>query len=60
MPVVHHIPVCTFSQRLEILLQLKGCRHEVEFSAVDITRPRSPALLALTGGSSALPRAVNG
>jgi glutathione S-transferase len=58
MTVVHHIPVCPFSQRLEILLELKGQRDAVSFSAVDITRPRAPELLALTGGSSTLPVAV--
>lgn len=55
MAIVHHIPVCPFSQRLEILLELKGCRDQVEFRAVDITRPRSPELLALSGGHTALP-----
>lgn len=55
MPTVHHIPVCPFSQRLEILLTLKGRRDAVEFRVVDITRPRDPALLALTRGSTALP-----
>lgn len=55
MPVVHHIPACPFSQRLEILLALKGCPQAVRFEAVDITWPRPPALLALTGGSTALP-----
>jgi len=54
-PIVHHIPVCPFSQRLEILLALKGKRDAVTFSVVDITRPRPPALLQLSGGSTALP-----
>lgn len=54
-PVVHHIPVCPFSQRLEILLALKGLTDAVVFQPVDITRPRDPVLLALTGGSAALP-----
>ena len=54
-PVVHHIPVCPFSQRLEILLALKGLGDRVEFRVVDITRPRDPALLARTDGSTALP-----
>ncbi|MFO1251712.1 MAG: glutathione S-transferase family protein [Inhella sp.] len=52
---VFHIPVCPFSQRLEILLQLKGWPDAVRFERVDITRPRSPELLALSGGRSALP-----
>lgn len=54
-PIVYHIPVCPFSQRLEILLALKGRQDAVRFSLVDITRPRDPALLAKTGGSTALP-----
>jgi len=52
---VFHIPVCPFSQRLEIALALKGIRDQVAFEVVDITVPRSPALLALAQGSSALP-----
>jgi glutathione S-transferase len=54
-PTIYHIPVCPFSQRLEILLELKGCRDQVDFSVVDITRPRDPELLALTRGTTALP-----
>jgi glutathione S-transferase len=54
-PVVYHIPVCPFSQRLEILLALRGMRDAVEFRVVDITRPRDPALLAKTDGTTALP-----
>lgn len=54
-PILHHIPVCPFSQRVEILLELKGLRGAVDFSVVDITRPRDPALLAKTRGTTALP-----
>ena len=54
-PVVYHIPVCPFSQRLEILLHLKGATGAVNFSVVDITRPRDPELLAKTRGTTALP-----
>jgi glutathione S-transferase len=54
-PVVYHIPVCPFSQRLEILLTLKGAREEVDFHVVDITRPRPPWLIEKTRGTSALP-----
>ena len=43
--IVYHIPVCPFSQRLEILLALR----------VNITKPRDPALLAKTQGTTALP-----
>jgi glutathione S-transferase len=54
-PVVYHIPVCPFSQRLEILLALKGCSDAVEFRLVDVTRPRDPELLLKTRGTTALP-----
>ena len=54
-PVVYHIPVCPFSQRLEILLALKGLRGAVDFHMVDITRPRADWLLARTRGTTALP-----
>jgi glutathione S-transferase len=54
-PIVHHIPVCPFSQRLEILLALKGATDAVEFRLVDITKPRDPELLSKTRGTTALP-----
>lgn len=50
-----HIPVCPFSQRLEILLELKGLRDRVDFHVVDITQPRPEWLLAKSRGSTALP-----
>lgn len=53
--ILHHIPVCPFSQRLEILLALRGREDAVEFRVVDITRPRDPELLAKTRGTTALP-----
>lgn len=53
--IVYHIPVCPFSQRLEILLALRGQQDAVEFRVVDITRPRDPELLAKTRGTTALP-----
>lgn len=53
--IVYHIPVCPFSQRLEILLALRGQQDAVEFRVVDITRPRDPDLLAKTRGTTALP-----
>jgi glutathione S-transferase len=52
---VHHIPVCPFSQRLEILLALKKLDAKIDFHVVDITKPCDPALLAKTPGTSALP-----
>lgn len=54
-PIVYHIPVCPFSQRLEVLLALKGQRDAVEFRVVDITKPRDPELLRKTQGTTALP-----
>lgn len=54
-PIVYHIPVCPFSQRLEILLALRGLEDQVEFRVVDITKPRDPELLAKTRGTTALP-----
>lgn len=54
-PVVYHIPVCPFSQRLEILLALRDQPEAVEFRVVDITKPRDPTLLAKTQGTTALP-----
>lgn len=54
-PCIFHIPVCPFSQRVEILLALKGLADAVRFEVVDITRPRDPALLELSRGTTALP-----
>lgn len=54
-PILYHIPVCPFSQRLEILLALKGAPEAVTFQKVDITKPRDPDLLRKTGGATALP-----
>ena len=53
--IVYHIPVCPFSQRLEILLELKAALGAVEFPTVDITRPRDPELLRKANGTTALP-----
>jgi glutathione S-transferase len=55
VPLVHHIPVCPFSQRLEILMELKGRPEAVAYDVVDITRPRDPRLFELSRGSTALP-----
>lgn len=54
-PIVYHIPVCPFSQRLEILLELKGLRSAVDFHVVDITVPRPEWLLERTRGTTRLP-----
>jgi glutathione S-transferase len=54
-PIVYHIPVCPFSQRLEVLLSLKGRRDAVRFEVIDVTQPRPAWLLQSTGGSTSLP-----
>jgi glutathione S-transferase len=54
-PRIYHIPVCPFSQRVEILLALKGISDAIRFEVVDITRPRDANLLALSRGTTALP-----
>ena len=52
---VYHIPICPFSQRLEILLTLKGIKNNVNFEVVDITKKIPDALLKKTGGSTVFP-----
>lgn len=54
-PIVYHIPVCPFCQRLEILLTLKQRRQAVDFVVIDVTRPRPDWLLQKTHGTTALP-----
>lgn len=54
-PIIYHIPVCPFCQRLEILLALKGKRNDVDFRVIDITQPRPDWLLEKTRGTTALP-----
>lgn len=54
-PTVYHIPVCPFSQRLEILLALKARQGAVAFEVVDITKPRPKWLLEKSRGTTALP-----
>lgn len=52
---MYHIPVCPFSQRVEILLSLKGLSDAVNFHTVDITRPRPDFLMELTKGTTTMP-----
>lgn len=58
--LLYHIPVCPFSQRVQILLELKGASDRVRHQVVDITRPRDPELLALKRGTTALPVLATG
>ncbi len=53
--IIYHIPVCPFSQRIEIMLAIKGLSELVEFQVIDITKPRPDWLLEKTGGTTALP-----
>ena len=55
VPTMYHIPVCPFSQRLEILLALKGLEGRVGFHVVDITKSRPDWLLEKMRGTTALP-----
>jgi glutathione S-transferase len=58
-PIVYHIPVCPFCQRIEILLSLKDIVGAVDFGVIDITAPRPQWLLDYTGGTTALPILVD-
>jgi len=50
---VYHIPGCPFSERIEIMLVLKGLKmRDVE---IDISKPRPDWLLQKSGGTTALP-----
>lgn len=54
-PIIHHIPLCPFCQRIEVLVDLKGVRDQVEFAFVDAVAPREQKILDITGGTTALP-----
>lgn len=54
-PILYHMPVCPFCQRVDILLALKGRRDDIAVQPIDITRPRPEALLQKTHGPTALP-----
>ncbi|MCW2393974.1 MULTISPECIES: glutathione S-transferase family protein [unclassified Sphingobium] len=50
---IYHIPGCPFSERIEIMMALKGVAlKDVE---IDISKPRPDWLLAKSGGTTALP-----
>ncbi|HUG60873.1 MAG TPA: glutathione S-transferase family protein [Methylomirabilota bacterium] len=54
-PVIHHIPVCPFSQRIQVLLALKGLTGAIDFHVVDVTKPREDWLLEKSRGATPLP-----
>ena len=53
--VIYHIPGCPFSERVEILAELKHLHEVFEDVEIDISRPRPEWLLAKTRGSTKLP-----
>src|ERR1700728_3922842 len=52
---LYHIPGCPFSERVEILMGLKGLGRLIEDQEIEISKPRPAWLLATTGGETALP-----
>ena len=54
---IHHIPVCPFSQRVEILLALKGLTGKIEFNKIDISEG-ADRLVAQNEGSVAVSAAT--
>jgi glutathione S-transferase len=53
--ILYHFPGCPYSERVEILLHLKGLAGAVEDVELDLSQPRPDWLLRKTGGSTALP-----
>ncbi|CAH0495271.1 glutathione S-transferase family protein [Novosphingobium sp. CECT 9465] len=53
--VMYNFPGCPFSERVEILLDLKGLRHLYADHPLDLSQPRPQWLLDKTGGSAQLP-----
>jgi glutathione S-transferase len=52
---LYHIPGCPFSERVEILMQLKGIEDAIVDHEIDISAPRPAWLLEKTGGVTSLP-----
>ena len=52
---MYHIPGCPFSERVEILLELKGLHSIMADVEIDISKPRPDWLLKKTRGATALP-----
>jgi glutathione S-transferase len=52
---MYHIPGCPFSERVELLLDLKGIAPVLADHEIDISRPRPDWLLRKTRGTTALP-----
>jgi glutathione S-transferase len=54
-PIMYHIPGCPFSERVELLLDLKGIDGTMSDCEIDISKPRPDWLLKRTRGTTALP-----
>ena len=52
---MYHIPGCPFSERVELLLDLKGLHEVMADHVIDISKPRPEWLLRKTRGTTALP-----
>ncbi len=52
---LYHIPGCPYSERVEILLQLKGLHGLVEDGEMDISKPRPDWFLKKTLGATSMP-----
>lgn len=52
---LYHFPGCPYSERLEILLALKGRQGVLEEVEIDLSKPRPDWLLQKTGGATSLP-----
>ena len=52
---MYHIPGCPFSERVELLLDLKGLHGVMADHVIDISQPRPAWLLEKTRGATALP-----
>ena len=52
---MYHIPGCPFSERVELLLDLKGIAPVLADHEIDISKPRPDWLLRKTRGTTALP-----
>lgn len=53
-----HIPGCPFSERVEILMALKGLDASLAHHDIDISKPRPAWLLEKTRGTTALPALI--
>ncbi len=53
--IIYHIPGCPFSERVEILAELKGLHEVFGDMEIDISKPRPDWLLEKTRGTTSLP-----